>query len=302
MAVCGADCAEGGCYTSVKPLTWSRELNRAARFHSDNMSASGCSMKHNSPCALVANIDVLYPGSCDGATDCACQPGTEDCGVAGGTDPWARIALFGSTGYGENIASSNPDPTVTFYLWLFEVTSDESCGSHASFDNTHRFNILREEPYINSLGSGIGGSYATTNFGVGPAAGKIPSGSHFPRQAASVELWTNWYDAEGPNASAANINGVCHPMSLERGSATNGAWMVTANGVGSGCHRYYFEFQDSAGTLVTYPTTGSLAIGSGVGCPDWDAARPNSCLVQTGAVFSDGFETGNTDQWSATIP
>ena len=54
-------------------------------------------------------------------------------------------------------------------------------------------------------------------------------------------------------------------------------------GVGSGCHRYYFSFRDAGGTTVTYPTTGSLAIGSGGACPDWDSARPAACdAVATG--------------------
>ena len=73
-------------------------------------------------------------------------------------------------------------------------------------------------------------------------------------------------------------------------------------GVGSGCHRYYFEFLDSVGTRTTYPTTGSLAIGAGAGCPEWDASRPSSCLIAPTQIFADGFESGTTGLWSATVP
>jgi uncharacterized protein YkwD len=300
MDVCGSACAEAACYSPAKPLTWTVELNRAARFHSANLTDSGCGMKHNSPCTLVSNIDSLYPDSCDGATSCACVPSTENCSPTGGTTWPVRIGLFGTTGSGENIANSNPDPNVPFYQWLFEPTANSSCGFRS--DNGHRYNILSELSYINSVGIGMAGNYTTADFGPGPAAGKIPSGSHYPRQAASVEIWTNWYDSQGPSVAAVNVEGVCHTMSLERGTSTNGAWMATVSGVGSGCHRYYFEFRDSEDTPATYPTTGSLAIGSGGGCPDWDIARPTSCLVRGEGIFSDGFETGSTNRWSSSEP
>jgi hypothetical protein len=69
----------------------------------------------------------------------------------------------------------------------------------------------------------------------------------------------------------ATIDGRCVSLSLKRGTPQNGAWSATATGVGSGCHRYYFSFIDSTGTEVTYPATGSLAIGTGAACADWDA-------------------------------
>ncbi|MGZ4810098.1 MAG: hypothetical protein ACXV7D_12300, partial [Thermoanaerobaculia bacterium] len=51
--------------------------------------------------------------------------------------------------------------------------------------------------------------------------------------------------------------------------------------VASGCHRYYFSFTDSTGAVVTYPTTGSLGIGSGASCPDWESSRLNSSCSAT---------------------
>ena len=302
MDVCGADCAEAACYSPAKPLTWKAELNRAARFHSANLTDSVCSMKHYSPCTLVSNIGSLYPDTCSGGMSCACEPSTENCAVFGGTDTWTRIGYFGATGYGENIAGADPDLNAIFYVWLYEPTSNSACGFHGNADNGHRYNILTELSYVNSVGIGMAGSYTTSDFGAGSSPGKIPSGSHYPRQSSSVELWTNWYDAEGPSVAAVNVGGVCHTMSLERGTLANGAWMATVTGVGSGCHRYYFEFRDSGDTPITYPTTGSLAIGQGGGCPDWDISRPPSCLTPGGGIFSDGFETGNLSRWSSSAP
>jgi MYXO-CTERM domain-containing protein len=62
-------------------------------------------------------------------------------------------------------------------------------------------------------------------------------------------------------------------MTLERGTPQNGAWRAVLAGFGSGCHRYWFAFRDSAGTLVTWPTTGSLGIGD-ASCADWSSERP----------------------------
>jgi hypothetical protein len=71
-------------------------------------------------------------------------------------------------------------------------------------------------------------------------------------------------------------------MSLQRGTPQNGAWSVNANGVGSGCHRYYFSFIDATGAEVTYPATGSLGIGDG-SCEDWNATRVTAKCSTTSA-------------------
>lgn len=302
MAECGPDCAEGACYLPTKPLTWTSELNRAARFHSENLTSSICGMMHNSPCTLVTSIGTLYPDSCDGGVSCACESGTENCS-GGGTSVWGRISLFDTTGHGENILSTAQDLNSAFYLMLFQSTSDPTCGPHGSSDNIYRHNILNG-PYqsTDSLGCGIANDFITCDFGPGPDTGRIPSGSHYPHQASSVEFWTNWYDVVGPSAASVNVEGNCHPMTLGRGSATNGAWTAGVSGVDSGCFRYYFEFVDSNGFSVTYPTSGSLAIGSGAGCPDWDLWRPAACLGSPDWLFSDGLESGNTDRWSSAVP
>lgn len=53
-------------------------------------------------------------------------------------------------------------------------------------------------------------------------------------------------------------------MTIERGSATNGCWLVRRT-LGAGTHRYRFEFDDSAGRSVVYPTTGSFEIAGAGG-------------------------------------
>jgi len=50
-------------------------------------------------------------------------------------------------------------------------------------------------------------------------------------------------------------------MLLARGTARSGAYRAVVAGVGSGCHRYYLEFETDGGELVSFPETGSLGIG-----------------------------------------
>lgn len=268
MTACGANCVEKACYGVMPPLTWSLALNRAARFHSDELYQQSA-FQHDSPCTLVSNIASLYPDSCNGHASCACVGGTKACAPTC-TSTGARVQLFGAS-YGGEIIASPSDPDRAFYLWLYEPGDTASCMFTSK--NGHRWLILKS---TGAVGLGVN-RLSTGDFGGGSAPTKIPSGAHYPRQAASVEAWANWYDSAGPSAANINVGGVCTPMTLRRGSATNGAWSATITGAGSGCHRYYFSFRDAGGASVTYPSTGSLAIGSGADCPDWDSARPPAC-------------------------
>jgi uncharacterized protein YkwD len=268
MDACGSPCVERACYAVMPPLSWSEALNRAARFHSDEMVRQGY-FAHNSACTLVANINSLYPASCNGSASCACVGGTKACSPSC-TGFAQRVQLFGASPSGEIIASPS-NPNQAFYLWLYEPGDTMSCQFTSA--NGHRWLILKS---TGAVGAGVAG-YSTGDFGAGGVPAKIPSGAHYPQQAASVEAWANWYDSAAPTAASINVGGACTAMTLRRGTATNGAWAATLTGLGTGCHRYYFSFRDAAGTTVTYPTTGSLAIGSGAGCPDWDSTRPAAC-------------------------
>src|SRR5262245_14455994 len=268
MAACGSACAEAACYGPVPPLSWAEALNHSARFHSAHMTMQGY-VAHNSSCTVVPNINQLFPDSCDGSTSCACVGGVNGCNPACTT--WQqRFALFGAIAGGE-VISARSDPNDAFYRWLFEPSSTGGC--QFTEPNGHRWLILT---WRGNVGAGMAGrAVADFAYSSGPFP-KIPSGSHYPQQAASVEAWANWYDAAGPISATVNVDGVCRPMALRRGSPQNGAYMATISGVGTGCHRYYFSFRDSSGATVTYPTTGSLGIGDAA-CTSWSTSRPPVC-------------------------
>lgn len=257
MKSCGAACGEAACYRPVGPLVWDEALNHSARFHADEMTKQHY-FAHDSKCAVVPNIHALYPVACDGSASCACGPGNPTA--------WnERIGLFGGGATGEIIAST-ADPNTSFYLWLYEPSPAQTCSFTSA--NGHRFLILSS---LGSAGVGVT-TQAVGDFGANTNPYKIPSAAHYPRQAATVTLWANWYDTSAPKSANAVVDGNCSAMTLQRGTQQNGAWSANADNVGAGCHRYYVSFVDSTGLEITYPATGSLGIGDS-SCEDWNASR-----------------------------
>src|SRR5688500_8719409 len=238
MASCpGNNCLEAttACYPPMPPIGFNQNLTRAARFHSDHMMRANY-FAHNSNCVIRTDINSVYPGTCDGSSSCACS--------AVGSTAWStRISRFGTAGNSEIIARgpNNYDPNSMFYVWLYEVGDVNTCTSTNA--NGHRYAILKR---TGAMGYGYteNGSwrYATGDFGGGTTPTKIVSGAHYPQQAASVELWANWYDAANtPTTANVVVDGVARPMSLMRGTLNNGSWRAVVSGMGTGCHRYYFS-------------------------------------------------------------
>ena len=257
MKACGSACGDAACYKPSAPLVWNESLNHSARFHSDEMQKQHF-FAHDSACALVQNIGGLYPTACDGSAACACS-GTQF------PTPWtSRVALFGEGATGEIIAGTG-DPNQAFYLWLYELQAGPSCGFGA---NGHRWLILNSS---GAVGVGVSAN-AVADFGGAATPYKIPSAAHYPKQANTVAVWANWYDTAAPKSASVVVDGKCTSMTLQHGTAQNGAWSANVSGVGSGCHRYYFAFVDASGAPITYPATGSLGIG-GASCDDWNATR-----------------------------
>lgn len=281
-------CGDKACYSPVAPYTYSANLNHSSRFHSAESVKQnyGC-LDHYSHCTVSANIASTYPGTCDGSAGCACSAAkcsTGTCPCTSGTTPSARVGLFGTAMMFEGI-SSYDTPNEAFYQWLNESYSGSSCeydqgtGSPGT-TNGHRFQLIKgENGGVSATAAGFGvvaGSVSVVDEGIEATTSKLPSGSHYPRQAASVDVWANWYDAAGPQSALVNVDGECTALHLARGAVTNGAYTASVSGVGSGCHRYFFVFKDSGGALVTFPETGSLGIGPDGTCADFDSTRPTT--------------------------
>ncbi|MGA7614364.1 MAG: FG-GAP-like repeat-containing protein [Thermoanaerobaculia bacterium] len=275
LASCtGCSTAElsGTCYTPVAPLNYNANLNHSSRFYSDFLARASLNLQHDTRCTLVNNISSLYPNSCDGSVSCSCSGG-----VLSGTTTWtSRIALFGSTAGAENLARSYATPKSAFYALLLESTTNTTCTF--SLTNGHRWNILKAPGPGVGVGysDALGEPYWTQDFGSGSSPSKLVSGAHWAtdgtRQGSTVEFWANWYDSSAPTQSSVVVDGTSYALTLDRGTTTNGAWTTSRTGLGSGCHRYYFQFKDSGSTTWKYPTTGTFGIGDPATCADWQAA------------------------------
>ena len=300
MQKCGAACGDSACFTPVAQLAYAEALNHSARFHSDEMAKQGY-FAHDSACTLVANINMLYPATCDGSASCACVGGMKAC--SGACTSWSsRVQLFGTSTSGEIIASGS-DPDGAFYQWLFESYPTTQSGSTCHYDqgpptNGHRWNILKSMGTV-GVGVSLTNGSAVGDFGGGGGASKIQSGSHYPRAGASVDVWVNFSDTAAPKQALVNVDGSCTQLTRARGTDTNGAWTAKIAGVATGCHRYYFAFEDSTGTQVLYPSTGSLGIGPAASCADWDPNRPAAGANCTG--LPPGQDAGTTGDDGGTI-
>lgn len=282
LAGCGPNCSTAemnpSCYTPIAPLMWRYELGVAARFHTDSMARQGF-FSHDTPCALRTDLSSVYPGTCDASTACSCAG-------SGATGPGTRVSRFGASYSGEIIAAGQVDANAAFYTWLHEpVVSSAPCGfvnSGPGNTNGHRWLILKASTSMGAgyTTGGTWGTYYSTDFGGGGPVSKIPSGAHYPRQASTIDFWANWYDTAGPASADLVVGTTRYAMTRERGTATNGAWKRTVTGLGTGCHRYYFEFRDSGGVTVRHPSSGTFGIGPAGTCAEWvDAEIPPPVLT-----------------------
>lgn len=95
-----------------------------------------------------------------------------------------------------------------------------------------------------------------------------PVGRALPAAVGSVQVWASWYDAAGaPSEALVDVDGTGTPMTLQRGSATNGA-------------------------VVAYPSTGSLGIGPSGSCAGWDTSRPALGAGRGVASGNDAWASG----------
>lgn len=255
LTPCSDDaCPERACYDGPRqPVYWDLNLNRASRFHADNLTKTGAGMQHDSPCDLSPTIGEDYPDTCDGSAACACLGGEVSC--AGACPRFnARVGLFGVGSYAENIAWFG-DPVDVFHAWLFENASEAAC--QWTYDKGHRWNILNGD--LSTLGVGADNAYTVQDFGYGSHAEKIVAATHYPRAGSNITFMLNWRDSVGPTSAMVDVGGTCQPLSLTVGEAGNGTYTATA--AVSGCTKYFFIAEDAQGNEIHYPTTGSFAIG-----------------------------------------
>jgi hypothetical protein len=220
--------ADGGTESPRLPMLWSDELAMAARAHSYDMAVNRC-FSHN---------------SCNGQS-------------------WSkRVGSFypGWSGLGENIGAGSTDPADLHSGWM------HSPG--------HRANILGGgfTDFGGSIWMGEDGfgplPLGTEDFGTRGLRSLemyplLPAGYVWPRQgAASVSrtLLVNAYNLHGVGSVVAVVNGQSVPMSLYRGTTTNGTYRVVRALSGSGCQTLHFEAR-SGTRFERWPRADEILVG-----------------------------------------
>lgn len=205
------------------PLYYSRTLNEAARYHSQDMLDENWFDHDSSP-------GGDHPFS--------------------GRDFGSRVSYWYSDSYtvGENIAAG--------YGAGFDVVMRGWMCSGG-----HRANIMSD--WYVELGTGFVGSYATQDFGGGAAdtAGNLAMGLHEPKNpnvGDPVEVYVD-YVGPGPDEMIVFLNGVPWSLDLEYGIEEQGVFATTAD-LDEGCVEYWFKAIDSDGEHH-FPELGSYTIG-----------------------------------------
>ena len=293
--------AASASYPARPPVLYSYTLSRSSRFHATSLTLSGVTLMHPSPCMLNTNVATA---NCTGDPACACATpvptvcaacATIAANVTCGTDPFVRIGLFtaGTTtgANGEVAAAGYADPMAVVDGWM-----DEASGADG-----HRKNLTDQGitstimGYGHSQGSGCFSTFDVSDSGnmTGATIPKLPTAAVRPpanNGAGSYAFYATWADPAMGAPSSLNvvIDGACTAMARELGTDTlNATYKATAT-LAAGCHNYFVVARDGAGAMLTYPTTGAIAIpvGSATACTtDFLTTAPAASCAGDGGVL-----------------
>lgn len=265
---CGGDGSTA--FAPAPPLVLDIAGSRAARFHCRSCLRNGGGLSHDSYCELKTDIAQT---ACDGALECACQPGSAhfNCTTGGGhgTDPWTRCARFGFSANGEVGAVQNSDGWAAVAAWVTECPNYEG----------HRRILLDADQRHSRIGLGFAGGsgdcwdrFYFGDVGSGAAnAPRLPAGIHRPEHGSPTRFYLHVTDpGAGPASVQLVLDGPCFAMEREAGSAQNGTWMIERQLAG-GCHRYWFLVRGSDGGRHVYPASGAWGCGD---CADYSPQAP----------------------------
>jgi uncharacterized protein YkwD len=228
-------------YSAVNPLYWNLDLNKSARFHSQDMAI---------------NCDTLIHNSCDG------------------TSAGTRIKSFYKSGnsWGENIAFNSSNPLSVIKLWLLESTRPPY-----PLDGTadgHRKNIMNSTFFETGFGISRRPSdnapYWTEDFGNGTSAfSNIPisAASHYFFKNTEITFMANVFTKSIAQSVSVILDGTSCAMSLDMGTISKGTYTVTFPRVNS-CRKYHFLVKTADNVTWRYPAEGELVTYGEGNCID----------------------------------
>ncbi len=302
---CATACPAAGsgrsdCYTQFpaqKPLMYSYESSRAGRFHCQNLQKMNFGLSHSSPCTLRTDIGAT---DCDGSETCACASNghANQCSNLweGGTDPWARCSYFGFAASGEVGAAGYGNAWDAVYGWVGECANYEG---HRKILTSASYNLTGCGASTQTSPATCWSRYYFCDPGnkSGLVTATLPAGAHKPETgnaSTSFDFYVNYYSTSGaPQSVQLVLDGACHAMTLEVGTAGNATYKVSRALGDTACHRYWFLARDGAGARAVWPEQGSWGVGS---CTDYVAtAAPASCeacVPGAACTNADGCQAG----------
>ena len=283
---CGKNCKPDEKYlASMPPLYWSDCLEKSSQMYANLTGPFECP-DHDSPCTIKKSIYKDYPQNCQGQASCTCANSFQ-CGTSFGKYT-ERIEGFCAKEpfdlYGENILYTHDfydDAVFLINMWLHE---------DGNITSGHRKNLLN--PKFNQAGYGIykGAliqdlAHTKKNTPLTITAGASFSdginqyiGLHFYHDKQSVKKAVVHLETQG-----------CYELSLQIGTSKNGLYLINTNDIQSlspaACTSFVFEVQSDDGTVVQYPSSGSLLYGN-CAQKSWSSKSLSSCLAPPKKSYS----------------
>jgi len=226
-------------YPAVQPVALQYDLNRAARFHS---------------------VDITtHPGTTHNSSD--------------GTLWYTRIIDFyaGAHPTGEVLVLGSVSPLDAVNMLLYDNgKADHSFPADSSGDG-HRMLIM--DATARQIGAGYDGFNWTIDF-VSDAPASLPpivTACHDFLDSSTITFLLNYYDASdaGPKKISCFVDGVEQALTLDIGTAARGTYKVTMQ-KSSTTRAYYFMALDNADVTWRYPGPGAfMTVGEGPGTTDY---------------------------------
>lgn len=258
-------------YPPVAPLYWHVDLNRAARFHAEDM-ANNCGMQHN---------------SCDGTS-------TRD-----------RVRSYYTAYRGENISTGYNTPLATIQAWIRDNgTNRQPAPDNQEPDETYRSGDGHRKNMMNGSFREIGTGYAygsvrynhfwVQDFGIGTSSfayHPVVSASHSRFESGTITYMANYYEESGgsPQSAKVVIGSQEHDLSLLLGQESAGTYALELPSADD-CRSYHFLFTDSEGDSWRYPEEGRLVTYGEGGCSEcYEPYSTTGVSEKTSAVRQKSF-------------
>lgn len=224
-------------WTATHPLYWDYDVNRAARYHSEEMYLHGF-LTHDS-------WDPIKPG-------------------ADPTIPFlTRGTWFGVSLHAENVAFGYPSPWQTVIQLLDDPQYPDKPWSYT---NGHRFNAMNPEVWRAGVGA-AGKVWWTIDFTAAAplTTPVVPSANHDFPDVNTISFWLNYYDALGmpPARVLLVLDGVEHDLGIDYGDVAAGTYSLVLPKAAT-TRQYYFLAIQGDGTIWRYPGPGVfMTVGEG---------------------------------------